>query len=353
MKILHIFDNSNEKFSEPYIDFICKNFDSREHLFFHIGADIRTKKTMRNNMRFIVKLKYLQLIREMNSAGKIILHGLFLPRMFLILFLQPWLLKKCYWVVWGADLYQYRIAKESGKANVNEFIRKLVIRNIGNIATLVKGDYDLAREWYGARGKYFKARYINEESNVYLNDLVKIPPVTHEEVRILLGNSASETNNHFEALDILAAFSAENIRVICPLSYGDNDYRDRVIDYGQRVLGDKFSYLDRFYNVKEYMDILYTVDIGIFNNDRQQALGNIFPLLYLGKKVYMKSDTTMWDEIRNVFGLETFEIGRLSNESFEQFKHISKETSLHNKRIMEGLYNGDYAEEAWSRIFNN
>ncbi|HWR62069.1 MAG TPA: TDP-N-acetylfucosamine:lipid II N-acetylfucosaminyltransferase, partial [Clostridia bacterium] len=180
---------------------------------------------------------------------------------------------------------------------------------------------------------------------------VKKPADIHEELRILLGNSASETNNHFEALDVLAGFAAENIRVICPLSYGDNDYRDRVIKYGQSVLGEKFTYLDKFYNISEYMDILFTVDIGIFNNDRQQALGNIYPLLYLGKKIYMKNDTTMWDEIRNEFGLGVFEIGKIPSESFEQFKYIPEEVVSHNNKIMEGLYSGDFAKTAWSIIF--
>ena len=36
-----------------------------------------------------------------------------------------------------------------------------------------------------------------------------------------------------------------------------------------------------------YISFLGSIDIGIFNNNRQQGMGNITNLLYLGKKVYL------------------------------------------------------------------
>ena len=44
----------------------------------------------------------------------------------------------------------------------------------------------------------------------------------------------------------------------------------------------------------EYASLLATCSSGIFDNNRQQGMGNISLLLYLGKKVYIREDTAMW-----------------------------------------------------------
>ena len=42
------------------------------------------------------------------------------------------------------------------------------------------------------------------------------------------------------------------------------------------------------------------IDIAIFNHRRQQGMGNIITLLGLGKKVYVRTDTTTWDALRHL-----------------------------------------------------
>ncbi|MFC6669724.1 hypothetical protein [Marinobacterium aestuariivivens] len=49
--------------------------------------------------------KTVALSKSMWQAEKIILHGLFNSHIFYILAFQPWLLRKCSWVIWGGDLY--------------------------------------------------------------------------------------------------------------------------------------------------------------------------------------------------------------------------------------------------------
>lgn len=352
MKILHIFNNTNEKFSEPYIEFVNRNFDNREHCFNIIGIDIRSDKIIRSNVKYIVNLHYFELIKEMYNADKIILHGLMSPHIVLLLFLQPWMLRKCYWVIWGGDLYYYKYRKRNVKAVIYEALRTVIIKNMGNISALVKGDYDLAKKWYNTKAKYNKAIYMNNEGTEHLKRIVNISKRNRDSINILLGNSASHTNNHFEAIDFLRKFKDENIRIICPLSYGDSDYGNKVKKYGCEVFGKKFIYLDKFYSISDYMDILNTIDVGVFNHDRQQALGNIFSLLYLGKKVYMKNNTTMWDEVRNELGLVAFNIENLQTANLEQFAYIAEEDSIHNNKIIEKMYSNDFAIELWSKIFN-
>lgn len=103
----------------------------------------------------------------MQQADKIILHGSFNQHVVRLLFLMPRVLKKCYWVMWGGDLYVHKLGNHTSRRwKVNEFIRRPVIKNMGHLITYIKGDYALAREWYGARGNY-------QECFMYPSDLYK------------------------------------------------------------------------------------------------------------------------------------------------------------------------------------
>lgn len=323
MKNLHIFKNTNEKFSEPYIEFINNNFDKKEHFFYHIGEDRRTNKISRENIEFITKLKYFTLIKDMYKANKIILHGLMSPLLVFIFFLQPWLLKKCYWVVWGGDLYYFKNRKRNLKTNFYEFLRRSVIKNIGGIITHVKKDYELAQKWYGAKGKYYYS--FMYPSNLYkeinLTDIEK-----KEKIYIQVGNSADPSNNHKEILEKLSKYKNENIEIICPLSYGDKEYAKKIKSLGNEIFGNKFNPLMDFLPFDEYIKILSKIDIAIFNHKRQQAMGNIITLLGLGKKVYIRDDVTTWEffkELRiTVYNNKFIELNRISDEI--KFKNIKK-----------------------------
>ena len=105
------------------------------------------------------------LLKAMQHAEKIILHGLFNNHLFYILALQPWALKKCHWVIWGGDLYVKRTALKSWRWRKNEFFRRFVITRLGYLLTYVPGDVALARLWYGAKGEYREC--LMYSSNIY------------------------------------------------------------------------------------------------------------------------------------------------------------------------------------------
>ena len=43
-----------------------------------------------------------------------------------------------------------------------------------------------------------------------------------------------------------------------------------------------------------------SIEIAIFNNDRQQAMGNITALLGMKSKVFIRDDTSMWSNFSNL-----------------------------------------------------
>ncbi|NFA42791.1 4-alpha-L-fucosyltransferase [Clostridium botulinum] len=351
--ILHIFPR--EKFTVAFINFINKNFDKEKHLFFLYGVN---KGFEGNNLEYELNVKDVNkdkgmFLKAIYNTNKIIMHSLFISnKLLLFLSMQQWLLKKCNWIVWGEDLYSYRKEKIRFRDKLNEFIRRIFIKNISVIATLVKEDYDLAIKWYDTKAKYYRAIYMDTETIEYLEGIKNSNKKNKEYVNIQIGNSATLTNNHIEVLELLKKYKQENIKIYCPLSYGDTDYAEKVIEYGKRIFEDKFIPLTKFLGIHEYMDLLNNIDVGIFNNDRQQALGNIFSLIYLGKKVYIRDDTSMWNEINTSLNLQLSTINQLKKENFNSFIHIDETDKQLNYERLKPRYDNESIRLIWEEIFS-
>jgi hypothetical protein len=108
------------------------------------------------------------------------------------------------------------------------------------------------------------------------------------QIHILAGNSAYETNNHFEMIDALGTHpKLRESRVYMPLSYGRPHYRDAVIAYGRQTLGEAFYPLTEFMPMNQYNELIGTCGFVVMNHLRQQGLGNIITALLAGSKVYL------------------------------------------------------------------
>lgn len=293
-KIVHL--GHWDKFLPPFIDFVEQHFDMSQHEFYFFGKIDKYPTSPRANLHLSDDLRLFDittiypLVNSLNNADKIILHGLFNSNIIKLLWLMPWLLKKCYWGMWGADLYAYEYRK---KRLVKEFFRRSVIKNLGYILTYIKGDYALAQQWYGTKAQY-------QECFMYPSNLYKDASICKEKIsssiNILVGNSADKSNNHLDVFQRLSQFSQENIRVYVPLSYGGKpEYVTQVIAEGKKLLGERVIPLTDMLPFDQYLALLAEIDIAIFNHNRQQAMGNIISLLSFGKKVFLRSDVTHWN----------------------------------------------------------
>lgn len=299
--ILHISTRQitiSDGFFPSFIEFIKENFDNNEHVFLLKGdRDIAQKYAQTDNVAaftcdsFFSKFNYYgRVILRMHLADKVILHGLFNIKLVIILFFAPWLLRKCYWVILGGDLYNYKLGEKNKRYYRHEFFRRPVITNMGHLVSYIEGDVKLAREWYGAKGKYHEC--VIYPSNLYKE--YRVPAKQGSTINIQVGNSATASNNHIEAFEKLLPFREQDIAIYVPLSYGDIEYAQEVIKQGHDWFGDKFKPLTNFMQFEEYLAFLGSIDIAIFNHKRQQAMGNTITLLGLGKTVYLRNDTTQW-----------------------------------------------------------
>ena len=156
--------------------------------------------------------------------------------------------------------------------------------------TYIKGDYDLAVKIYKSKAAFHHC--IMYPSNVYYDIDFSRNFNETKYTRVLVGNSASLTNNHLEIFDKLKKH--DNIVVFTPLSYGDLDYREKVISEGRKIFKERFMPITDFMTSDKYNKFLFSMDIAIFNHKRQEAMGNTITLLGMGKKVFIRDDITTW-----------------------------------------------------------
>lgn len=352
--IIHLFPK--EKFTDSYINFINKNFTNKDNIFFLYGRGYNTISENEENV-FILKkdliylFKYLKLL---NKSHGIILHSFFNKKIILTLLLQPWLMKKINIVFWGADLYCYRNKKVKFKDKVSEWVRKVIIKNVKYITTLVSGDYELAKRWYNVKGIPLLGMYLNIDSQENLERIRENKKRFNDSdvINIQIGNNADKSNNHIEAINLVSRFKEYNIKVYIPLSYsGTKEYISSVIDYGKNRLGNKFIPLLDYISIERYNEYLSTIDIGIFCNDRQQGMGNINSLVYLGSKIYLRNDTAMWKHFTEELNYSLDKVEDISDLSFEEFIRYNEKNMRKNIELVARLRSEANAIEKWQNIF--
>lgn len=314
----------NEKFIPSFIKFIEDNFEKKEHLFIIFNELPESKHPIEPKENIIFLSQNLGSILNIFKVSKIlkpyfiqanivIIHSFFIGNIVNFLFLNQKFLQKSNWVIWGADLYDYQNKTETYRNKFSMFRKKSIIKKLHGLITYVKGDYELAKKWYGATGKYYEC--FMYPSNLYKEYDIK--QRAHDTINIQVGNSADPSNNHIEVFEKLIKLKDENIKIYAPLSYGNPEYAQQIISIGNDMFGDKFIAMTEFMAFDKYLDFLADIDIAIFNHKRQQAMGNTITLLGLGKKVYIRSDVTPWKMFEEV-GIKVFDVANIELSELEQ-----------------------------------
>jgi dTDP-N-acetylfucosamine:lipid II N-acetylfucosaminyltransferase len=218
---------------------------------------------------------------------------------------------KVLWSVWGADAYDHfknidifePLTVNIYKKNIYQYLKSsilystyhflkykvkpikneiAVLRKIDFISTVLPYEFGIIKREFDLNAKYIDFNYpVNKFSDNYLS--VGLGD------SILLGNSATLSNNHFDAFDIIKNTKK---KIICPLSYGPvgyRKYRKKVVIQGYNLFKKKFQPLEKFLPNKDYEKILYSCNTMIMYHIRQQALGNIYMALYLGMRLFLNS----------------------------------------------------------------
>ncbi len=340
---------NDDKFTADYLDFVEENLNFDEHVFFifrsHHKFPITThpnvysySKKENNFFDYLVFLK--KLIQNGSKSKKIILHGLVKFKVVQLLWVFRFLLPKCHWAIWGGDLYRREENLLTRKGRYREFFRKKVIKDMGYIITSIKGDYENAVKWYGTNAPHLP--YFMYPASLY--HYVNVPEKKDDKTTILVGNSADPSNNHEEVFNIIKPYMNDKVRVICPLNYGGKKHADKITELGSKMFGSSFEPILDYMKYDDYISLLSTVDIAIFNHNRQQAMSNIRVLLGMGKKVYMRNEISSYRTLIDL-GINVSDVSEFS-------LNVSEEESANNVKIVKSYYSKETLISNLKNIFS-
>jgi len=350
--ILHIF-LTDSIYTKEFIRFVLKRFKSEDHVFCtpkpSYYEDISGAEIRRINPKRLDDV--VRLFKYMKFSKRILLHSLFNFYFQAWLTIQPSLLQRATWVAWGADVYSEDPYKGL-KGRIRRHVRKVVVKNLGSIAGLFKGDYEHIVKCYRTKAPYRQVFYPNPVHFEILDEVIRLSEsAVKNRKRIMVGHAASRNNFHEEMLLFLRDNIIDDYEIICPLSYGDKNYAQSVIQLGNSLFGTRFIPVTDFLQPKEYAKLLNSIDVVIFNHRYQEAVGNMLAVLYLGKKLYIRGETTPWSFFKDL-GVVVYDTNALLKGDYRNFWEMDEKDKLSNRAILIKEFSEERCAELWEKVFN-
>lgn len=325
-------------------------------------------------VRFILQTAFLsrKFINSLKNYEMIVLHFLDEAKMQLLVRADKSV--KFVWIGWGGDYYDLitgdatKLLKPktlslhrgchlsasplSLKSKIKGMIKRIIykkidkrqiVQRINFFAPVLYEDYELLVQALPD----FAPRYLPWNYGTLEDDIIQgfRDHVVYGN-GILVGNSASYENNHIDTFDNLSSFDLGSRQIICPLSYGDQQYREIVIKAGVQQFGESFMPITDFMSIEDYVQLLSSCSTVIMGHLRQQALGNIVIMIYLGAKVFLDKRNPVYQFFRKeeavVFALE--QIGDEINTP------LMKEQIEHNRMVLRKHWSRDVIRQKTTNL---
>jgi dTDP-N-acetylfucosamine:lipid II N-acetylfucosaminyltransferase len=247
--------------------------------------------------------------------------------------------------LWGISNYKKKARKEFE-------LKKLTVQRI-NYLLLHPNNFpesDLIKNIYEINELCVLPFTYNQ--NFDLSYKLGIKQNNNDALNIQIGNSATESNNHADCIEVLKKFDKENIKLIIPLSYGSVTYAEFVKKCSLKYFLNKFESIEKFMSRDDYVRKLNEVDVAVMYHNRSQAFGNMILLLSLGKKLYIKSNNPLWQLFKKI-GINVFDANKIKDQTFEEFSTLLTISEVNNNiKIIELLFSENKSLEYLRNILN-
>ncbi|WP_313803783.1 TDP-N-acetylfucosamine:lipid II N-acetylfucosaminyltransferase [Flavobacterium sp.] len=327
-KILHLVND------EKFIGFAHQSFTRQENVQndFWVLSSAESLKHITFSCRLLTLSEFYteETTAIVNSYDLVVIH--FLDVKYDQLLQNTALKPKILWIGWGGDYYwladtlsdfhMYKpltrklVSKILGNRllyffakKVNRIRRKkrlaLINKSISYFAPVLPDDYQLIKKSHADfKPKFIQWNYGNLEEN-YVKGYEDFTVTAND---ILLGNSATPTNNHLDVFKVLGKNNLGSRKIIMPLNYGDLNYGKIIGIEAVRFFPQQANVLSDFMPYADYMKLLQSCGNVVMGHVRQQALGNIIAMLYVGAKLFFYEDSITYAFFKNqgfiVFTLE-------------------------------------------------
>lgn len=381
-KIIHLFND------EKFIDATIKLFEEvypKKSLYYVIQSTKEPFFYVKSEEAkpFIIETEgdenKLNAILHENKVEVVFLHALDLKKQRIVNVLGKEVLKV--WFIWGFDLYwNWKLLKQNmfenetqffmyGVNNKTSFKNRLIFNNFSlSLYTKYRdGKIQLPEILIQKLEKYFSTDFYNTVQKIDI--VVPIVPSEFDYVKrinpklvsapfqygnletlaidinlfdvkdannILIGNSASSTNNHVDAFKQILEFKQKDQKIIVPLSYGGKqDYIKFIMEKGNDYFGNDFVPILNFMPLIDYKRLISSCGYAVFNHKRQEALGNINTMCYFGAKIFLSNQNPIYTYFKKM-GVHVFNIKHINSKSFCT-KLSEKELEL-NRSILYKIY---------------
>lgn len=360
--ILHLFPVDMEHIYKHYIRFINTHFDADAHVFLLVGqgASGILEKTIPKAIRRydnITLYNYddskdrTELFSRIDQGCLTLCHSLYYPvRMLVQLLLKPSRMRRLVWVSWGRDMTSWSSSGGSLRHRIGFYFRC----RVPYFVAIFEPDLATFQQIYRSGARAFLAGY---PVTIYsgLENLKDVVPSLSSKIEqdlpinVMIGHSSTDELRHLDVIRDLAHLKDQNLRFYFPLTYGDSAYGDNVSGVATDVFGEKAICMRNSMPLVDYLNFLASVDIAIFNTERQIALGNIHPLLYMGKTIYLPHESVLSKHYRShSVPIADYEsIATSSYDTFVKLGDVSKSRAYVEKYELDM----DRFISCWSDVF--
>ena len=242
------------------------------------------------------------------------------------------------------------------KSKITSFFQKNLLKNhpekqsllkITIFSPVIEDEFNIAREY----NKWFLAEYMPWNYGCIEDDFHSTSDGTHtDDDNVIVGNSATPTNNHIEAFEHLArTYQIDNKKIVVPLSYGDPWYRDRIIKIGEGFFGSNFIPVVDYMARNDYNKLLSGCSHAIMNHHRQQALGNIVTLILNGSSVHLNTKNPLYSWL-NRQGAKICPIITNTPSVRQPLPNLTAKESQTNRQIIEFNFSRRAQREKTKRL---
>ena len=359
LKFVHLFPD------DKFVDFFCELCEHqfpKESKYFVCSCDNTLKYIKRSDL-----VKHISpdaagledILNSVSTCGLLIIH--FLTDFGIRLVNRIPYHATLVWSGWGADYYnripnfedwayhdqtkaflaklyphqQHNKMEGSLKTEQLDLPLRKAIGRVDYFSAPIPDDYELMKNafpWFKA--KYIQLNYGSVESTFQPGALCI------RGKNILVGNSATPTNNHLEVFNMLQSIELDDSKIFVPLSYGGLNYltyRENLINEATDILGKHFSPLINFIPLEEYNRTISSCGIAIMNHRRQQALGNIGMMMYNGAKLFLNREGPVYNFFQKL-GAHIYAVDQINYGKDFLFEPLTKVQISNNRAILEDFW---------------
>ncbi len=301
-------------------------------------------------------------LRHLRDADVIVWHSLFFTtrKYIWFLFAFPSLMEKSVWVEWNADLYVWEYPETSLRNRIKNYMNRKIRQRFRYMGGTFPVDIAEYKRQFGEKARCFYTPmpnpYKGASQLIETIRAVKPPEGTKYTPMVQIAHNAFTFNNHVYLMNLLKRYAQEDVRFFLPISYGmygingqygSKLYSKTVKRCARQILGDKAVILEKNIPFEQYLKVLWTVDVAVFDFDRPCGLGTLRILLLMGKKIYLPSGSPYYEFLRSQ-GLPVCDTRRIPEMTFEEFMAPVEYTNY--DWLYSYLNNGDVMDN-WDHMF--